>query len=51
MMEEMSSTLAALLSKSGNDDDSDDNQDNHDNHHRGVFLTGAPPKSSKCKIT
>ena len=32
VMEEMSSTLAALLSKSGYDDDSDDNQDNHDNH-------------------
>ena len=31
-MEEMSSTLAALLSKSGCDDDSDDSHDNHDNH-------------------
>ena len=31
MMEEMSSTLAALLSKSGYDDDSDGNHDNHDN--------------------
>ena len=32
VMEEMSSTLAALLSKSGYDDDSDDNHDNNDNH-------------------
>ena len=35
VMEEMSSTLAALLSKSGYDDDSGDNHDNHynyDNH-------------------
>ena len=32
VMEEMSSTLAALLSKSGCDDDSDGNHDNHDNH-------------------
>ena len=32
VMEEMSSTLAALLSKSGCDDVSDHNNDDHDNH-------------------